>query len=84
MTYTIDLRAKSNKLKQQGRIVPDEFSNKHFASKKVGMEELAKKLQAAKKKVQELRKQKYPDQDKIERAELIVARLQETLQNEGR
>lgn len=84
MTYTIDLRAKSNKLKQQGRIVPDEFSNKHFASKKVGMEELAKKLQAAKKKVQELRNQKYPDQDKIERAEVIVAQLEWTLEKEGR
>ena len=84
MTYTIDLRAKSNKLKQQGRIVPDEFSNKHFASKKVGMEELAKKLQAAKKKVQELRKQKYPDQDKIDRAEVIVAQLEWTLEKEGR
>lgn len=84
MTYTIDSRAKSNKLKQQGRIVPDGFSNKHFASKKVGMEELAKKLQAAKKKVEELRNQKYPDQDKIERAEIIVAQLEWTLEKEGR
>jgi len=48
------------------------------------LDQLQKKLAAAKKKVEELTKQEYPDQDKIERAEVIVARLQETLRKEGR